>query len=250
MKRRTFWLLAVTLLLGLAIVAVACGGKGHTNNYYFYIGDDDNSTDDDTGDDDTTLDDDAADDDAASDDDAADDDTTPADDDTTPADDDTTPPVDDDTAPDDDVWIDTSTGLMWQNGATVGTDRFDPQGAVDYCTALSWGGYGGWRVPDINELRSLIRGCEGTVTGGDCGVTNECATQSCDNAACHGCADLGGPGPGGAYWPPEISGAADYSYRSVSPVQGMGDSWWTVNFGVGSIDYGPFADSDYARCVR
>jgi hypothetical protein len=245
MRGKAFWLLAVVILLGSAIaITAACAGKGDTNNYYFKIGDDD-ATDDDTGDDDSTPDDDSA----TDDDTTADDDTTPDDDDTTPADDDTTP-VDDDTTSDDDVWTDSSSGLMWQNGATVGTAWFNMQSAEYYCTFLIWGGYGGWRVPDIDELRSLVRGCDGTETGGDCGVTDECESQSCDNAACYGCSYLGGPGPGGAYWPPELSGPVDYPYRSLSPIWGTNDSWWVMNFDLGSVNFGLGDDSEYVRCVR
>jgi len=50
---------------------------------------------------------------------------------------------------------DTSTGLMWQQAATV-SDEYNWQQALAYCENLSLAGYSDWRLPDRNELRSII----------------------------------------------------------------------------------------------
>ena len=139
---------------------------------------------------------------------------------------------------------------MWQNGSQVGADWYTWQDAKDYCANLSWGGYSGWRLPDIDELRSLIRGCNGTETGGACGVMDGCLNGGCWNDPCSGCDYLAGPGSGGAYWPPEISGA-NYWYWSSSAVADDANLAWNIDFDYGHVyGYGVHSLYDGARCVR
>ena len=89
-------------------------------------------------------------------------------------------------------WIDETSGLVWQDPPrdSVGTG-VDFWAAADYCAGL---GDGGWRLPDINELRSLIRGCPATELGGECAISDpECldiSNPACWNeiGPCEGCA--------------------------------------------------------------
>ncbi len=167
--------------------------------------------------------------------------------------------VDDDTSPDDDdnddasaLWTDATSGLTWQNGATVGAVAYDWQAAAGYCAGLNWGGLTGWRLPTISELRSLIRGCAGTITGGSCGVTDDClSSQACWNALCYGCSESGGSGSGGAYWPPEISGEAGaHAYWSSSSLADYGYLAWSVDFSAAGVDAVGVVSDLGARCVR
>ncbi len=48
---------------------------------------------------------------------------------------------------------DTSTGLMWQQ-QTAG--KMTWEAAISYCEGLSLGGYNDWRLPNRNELQSLM----------------------------------------------------------------------------------------------
>ena len=48
---------------------------------------------------------------------------------------------------------DTSTGLMWQQ-QTAGPMTWEE--AISYCEGLSLGGYNDWRLPNRNELQSLV----------------------------------------------------------------------------------------------
>jgi len=48
---------------------------------------------------------------------------------------------------------DTSTGLMWQQQATLTKETWEQ--ALAYCEGLNLGGYTDWRLPTINEIRSL-----------------------------------------------------------------------------------------------
>jgi hypothetical protein len=54
---------------------------------------------------------------------------------------------------DDDVVIDSVTGLMWQK--TIETKTW--QEALEYCEDLEYAGYSDWRLPNRNELASLVK---------------------------------------------------------------------------------------------
>lgn len=57
---------------------------------------------------------------------------------------------------------DNLTGLMWQKATAPGIgsgeypDRYTWDQAKAYCADLSLGGYTDWRLPDVNELQSLV----------------------------------------------------------------------------------------------
>ena len=81
---------------------------------------------------------------------------------------------------------DSSSGLVWSAKAPDEMLHYD---AFDYCENLSVGGLGGWRLPTISELRTLIQNCRWTVTGGECRITDDCLSATaceysysqCDN---------------------------------------------------------------------
>ena len=101
------------------------------------------------------------------------------------------------------VWEDSTSGLMWQNTSAC---CFDIDSGQSYCKNLKWGGYNDWRLPSISELRTLIRECDSTETGGECGVTDDClAEESCYDKVCAGCIWNSGPGIDGFHWPPELA---------------------------------------------
>lgn len=49
---------------------------------------------------------------------------------------------------------DTETGLMWQKDTAP--DRYTWQQALSYCESLSLAGYNDWRLPNRNELQSIV----------------------------------------------------------------------------------------------
>ncbi len=53
-----------------------------------------------------------------------------------------------------DIVTDNVTGLQWQDDAVVSETTW--QGAIDRCEALTLGIYSDWRLPNINELISLV----------------------------------------------------------------------------------------------
>ena len=156
-------------------------------------------------------------------------------------------PTDDDDADDDaeDTWTDSTSGLTWQ--VTSIGDGLTWDEAKSYCENLSLAG-GGWHLPTISEQRTLIRGCDGTVTGGSCGVTDSCLSLSCRDDSCDSCNDGAGPN-NGCYGPSELPGECDWDWSS-SPVVDGHDAWH-VRFAYGAVSHPNAAnDTGGARCVR
>ena len=53
--------------------------------------------------------------------------------------------------------------------------------AVNYCNNLNEDGHSDWRLPDIDELRTLIKNCPTTETGGECKVSEKSGCLSNDD---------------------------------------------------------------------
>ncbi len=151
-------------------------------------------------------------------------------------------------------WYDPATELCWQNPPSG--DEVTWQEAIDYCDALELGGYSDWRLPMIQELISLIRGCvSGTETGdlstSECGVTDpDCLGFECWDA-CDYCDSLTGPDddPDGCYWVLELEGLCDLYWSSSSSVYDV-DYPWLVYFNNGNVVIVAMINAYYARCVR
>lgn len=144
------------------------------------------------------------------------------------------------------VWLDESTGLMWETDPSCGAR---PQVSADICQGKKLAGYDDWRLPTISELRTLIRGCPSTEPGGACGITDDC-TNGVDCSSETNCGCEPGDGPeGGCYGPSEISDYCTHYWSSSADLAGNG---WIVNFysgGIGlmSLDMG---DNALTICVR
>lgn len=63
----------------------------------------------------------------------------------------------------DDTMTDNLTGLMWTKNAFLYGDT-DWYHAMDYCNNLNLAGYTDWRLPNVNELESLVNANENTGT--------------------------------------------------------------------------------------
>jgi hypothetical protein len=222
MNAKFFLCLALVLACGVfAALAVSC----------------DDDDDDDTGDSD-------------------DDDTGDGQDDDTGEDDDTGD--DDDDAVNEGTWTDPISGLMWQDppAEMLGWDE-----AVAYCEYLAWAGYSDWRLPSISELRSLVRGCPATMTGGECLVEDDCLSIDCWNEPCWAppCGEFEGPGIDGCYWDESLThyenqwGNVCGISWSTSPYteDDLGHLKFAVSFASGWLNSQDFQASGYtARCVR
>ena len=66
-------------------------------------------------------------------------------------------------------YTDPETMLTWS--ARVSGSR-NWSGALSYCESLEEGGYTDWRLPTIDELRTIIINCPGTQAGGACAISD------------------------------------------------------------------------------
>jgi hypothetical protein len=146
------------------------------------------------------------------------------------------------------MWTDPTTSLVWQEPQFV-VQRSWAEAATS-CNELELAGYQDWRLPTIDELRSLARGCDATVTGGACGVTDDCLETACSSAACDGCAEYGGPDPEGCYRPSSLTADCMTTWTSDVPPD-MPDDVWTVGFAGCHVRHFPKTwDNLNTRCVR
>ncbi len=153
------------------------------------------------------------------------------------------------------VCTDPAVGLMWQNEDTDRKTGWNE--SIDYCHDLDmgdgFGGFHGWRLPTISELRSLIRGCPETVTGGECAVADDCLSWGeCWDDSCRSCEVFGGPGLEGRYWPEGMEGTTTFHWSASETDYPEDENAWHVVFANGSISRsGKSGAIDCGtRCVR
>ena len=131
-------------------------------------------------------------------------------------------------------------GLQWSNRSQ---EKMKWDEAIAYCSHID----GNWRLPTISELRSLIRNCEETKTGGKCRVTDKCLSyRDCKKGEkfCSGCiASEEGiySVKGDKVWLWSISEAQDFEDHTQA---------WRVDFEDASVGYNHKSVEYYVRCVR
>ena len=87
------------------------------------------------------------------------------------------------------IWVDPkpfngSIHLMWENPmGNKGMGSVGPShaNALTYCENLVLAGHDDWRLPTIDELRTLVRGVSTTMTGGTCPTSESCSDQDTCN---------------------------------------------------------------------
>jgi hypothetical protein len=104
-------------------------------------------------------------------------------------------------------FADDNTGLCWQDPTYFGEKELGIAwaDAHTYCEALSVEGYDDWYMPNVDELRTIIRGCPSTMTDGACAIV-EGSEETLFSEACDGCALNQGPASDGCYWVDGFSG--------------------------------------------
>jgi hypothetical protein len=123
------------------------------------------------------------------------------------------------------------------------------------------GGYDNWRLPNIDELRTLVRGNPNSETDGDCPVHEGSPKADMTDPACVQAPDYEGPGIGGCYWVPELTGpcnridpadGGDRALETVSSTLASDDDFWVgdVLFDQGSVVFNHIYSLAEARCVR
>lgn len=138
---------------------------------------------------------------------------------------------------------DTETGLFWSSPS----DAVTHDDAVAYCYSLTDGGFMDWRLPDIDELRTLVRHCTSLEPDGKCKVSekNDCLSydECYDSKYCYNaCLSKDDEffsriGDLGELW--------SSSKRSDSR-----DQFWTMMFQIPSVYYRYDSQRSYTRCTR
>ena len=84
------------------------------------------------------------------------------------------------------TWTDQDTGLIWQAQNDSEVDSLTWEQAMIYCSEDI--GHG-WRVPTLEEVRTLVRNCPSTIMEGSCNVGEGrgCLSEACMDASCIGC---------------------------------------------------------------
>ena len=111
------------------------------------------------------------------------------------------------------IVVDTRTGLMWQDNAVGSTMNWAT--AITTCENLTLGGYADWRLPNINELKSIR----------DMSRSSPAIDTTFVNTA------------SGYYWS-STTYVADTTFA------------WLVYFGSGVVFNRDKGNSYYVRCVR
>jgi hypothetical protein len=158
--------------------------------------------------------------------------------------------VSDDVIDEQGIWTDPQSGLSWVNSSD-NLPLMQQENAENYCATLVLGGYEDWRLPTIDELRTLVRGCPGTQPDGTCNIgEDDCLIWSCRDDSCDGCS----PGyfsSGACYWPKVMFGQCSL-YVSSSLAQGdrsYGEAW-TLEFSAAWVDRQWNKFVGFVRCVR
>ena len=111
---------------------------------------------------------------------------------------------------------DNSTGLVWQQGTVGDGVAMSWEDALQYCENLSLGGYTDWRLPNLNELRSLVNYSSSA------------------------------PAIDMIYFP---NVQASFYWSSTTSASNP-DNAWFVEFGYGADDYYSKNSAEYVRAVR
>ena len=114
------------------------------------------------------------------------------------------------------IVIDTRTGLVWQDNAAAATTTATWANAITTCENLVLGGYSDWRLPNINELKS-IRDMSRSSSAIDTAFVNTVT---------------------GNYW-------SSTSYAAATT-----NAWLVDGFYDGGVNYNGKGNSYYVRCVR
>jgi hypothetical protein len=156
-------------------------------------------------------------------------------------------------------WRDLGEGLGWIFYETFGGFHYDLQTSLGwvtrtnstmtlaeveaFCADFSIVGLSDWRVPTIDEARSLAGGCAETAPGGSCPLSHSsCLTASCGiGGECETCTGNAGPyQPGNYYCRTDVELCTGFHTTSLCPDCGTPGDWryGTINgnFFSGAVD--------------
>ena len=135
--------------------------------------------------------------------------------------------------------------LQWSNRTKGEDGKMNWNDAVNYCNNLVEGGYTDWRLPNIDELRTIIVNCPQTETKGKCKVSekNKCLSEDCWKPA------------GSCFCIPDMWHHMSSIFRDVdvfwsSSISSDDTLACVVNFEDANVSRGNMNSKFYVRCVR
>jgi hypothetical protein len=146
-------------------------------------------------------------------------------------------------------------GLIWQKEALQKEMSFVE--AYRYCKSLSSSNHQDWRMPNIDELRTISIGCPYR-NRQVCDVHESCLDPLfCGRSGCEGCSHKQGPA-NGCYWRGKLHGPCTWYWSSsptLGPVLGLHsrhklEKVWCIDFATAKVST---KQADYiaaVRCVR
>jgi hypothetical protein len=141
---------------------------------------------------------------------------------------------------------DTETGISWQ-AYTTGLQSWSE--AKAFCEGLGSAPVDKWRMPTIEELRSLVFGCSTTAAGGVCPIATGCGV-GCMVQPCEGCGAFSGPGPGNSYLGAAFFENTGGSWSTATFDSNGDDMAFVLNVANGALQARATIGSFTARCVR
>ena len=138
--------------------------------------------------------------------------------------------------------IDPEFGLVW---SSVHDEELRQELAVSHCQDINDGGFTDWRLPTIDELRTLIKNSPETTFGGSCKVTDpKCRAEQCSTSS--KCSPVSANDETGLY-----SKLGDHDTFWSSSVQSdNADNGWTVGFNMAAVSSQYNRIKLGVRCVR
>jgi uncharacterized protein (TIGR02145 family) len=145
------------------------------------------------------------------------------------------------------AWREPDSGLLVQRVAPAMELHWAD--AESYCTGNRAALPGnGWRLPTLDELRALQRGCERMKPGQGCRVSGACAGWSCWTTECQGCDYDAGPSAG-QYWDAALQGPSGRYWSSTLQADDQAQAWYLASNTAG-VRNGRRVDTAFVRCVR
>lgn len=138
---------------------------------------------------------------------------------------------------------DSKTGKVW---SSISENDMDWERAVQYCEDLEEGGKTDWRLPTIDELRTLIRNCKITATGGSCEVSESEGMLSV--ADMQGCSCEFDEEFSGKY--SKMGDISKTLWSSSEQSEADVDDAWRIDFNSASIEVSNKYTVYFVRCVE